>query len=133
MDGPVRVVAGVVVDGGRVLLTRRRPGTHLEGLWEFPGGKVEAGESDAAALVRELREEIGVTVRVDEVFEFVTHAYPERTVALCFYRCRIVEGTPEALDVADVAWVALEDLPGYPLPPADAPLVDRLLAEAAGV
>ena len=113
-----------------MLLTRRRAGTHLAGLWEFPGGKVEAGESDEAALVRELLEEIGVRVRVGRLFERVTHAYPERTVDLCFYRCEVLEGTPEALEVADLAWVPLADLPGYPLPPADAPLVGRLLAEA---
>ena len=132
MAGVLRVVAGILEAEGRVLLTRRRAGTHLAGLWEFPGGKVEAGESDPVALARELREEIGVRVRVGELFEQVTHAYPDRTVALRFYRCEILEGTPEALEVADLAWVPVSELSGYPLPPADAPLVGRLL-EAAGI
>ena len=123
------MVAGILEAEGRVLLTRRRAGTHLAGLWEFPGGKVEAGESDEAALVRELLEEIGVRVRVGRLFERVTHAYPERTVDLASTGVRL-EGTPEALEVADFAWVPLADLPGYPLPPADAPLVGRLLAES---
>lgn len=126
---PVRVVAAIVVREGRVLVTRRPRGTHLEGLWEFPGGKVEPGETDAAALARELREEIDVTVSVGALFERVVHAYPEKTVELLFYRCVLEAGTPRPVEVAEVRWAGADDLEPAGFPPADAHLLDRLRRE----
>lgn len=122
----VRVVAGVILDGRRVLVSRRPEGTHLGGLWEFPGGKVEPGETDAQALIRELHEELGISVRVGEVLEIVQHAYAERAVELVFHRCEIVSGVPRAVEVAEVAWTDVGALDAERFPEADRPLLARL-------
>src|SRR4051812_571287 len=82
------VAAAVVIEGERVLLTQRKVGTHLAGAWEFPGGKVQAGEDPRAALVRELREELGIASVVGEIMEVTFHRYPERSVLLLFYETR---------------------------------------------
>jgi 8-oxo-dGTP diphosphatase len=117
----VLVSAGVLVEGGRVLVTKRKAGSHLEGLWEFPGGKVAPGESPQAALVRELREELGVRVRVGRPIDVTHHAYPEREVLLLFFSVEREVGSPDPspLDVADLAWVGPEGLGALSFPPAD--------------
>ena len=133
MTGPrVRklVVAGLIIgDDHRILITQRRADQELPLLWEFPGGKVEAGESPVAALVRELGEEIGVTVAVGRIWEVLFHAYPAFDLVMLVYVCRIVEGIPRAVEVADLAWVAAHDLRRWDILPADRPLVDRLGVE----
>ena len=129
MPTRTRVVAAVIVREGRVLVTRRPEGTHLGGKWEFPGGKVEAGEDDAAALRRELREETGVEVRVGALLERVLHDYPDKHVELLFHRCDIVEGEPEPIEVAEVAWADAATLRTFDFPPADASLIERLVRE----
>jgi 8-oxo-dGTP diphosphatase len=123
------VVAGLIVgDDGRILITQRRADQSLGGQWEFPGGKVEPGEAPVAALVRELGEEIGVTVAVGRIWEVLFHAYPEFDLVMLVYVCRI-NGSPRAVEVADLAWVAAADLPAWDILPADRPLVERLRAE----
>ncbi len=125
---PVVVAAAVVIDRGRVLLTRRRDDQHLAGMWEFPGGKLEDDESPTEALVRECREECGIEVGVGRVLDVTFHRYPERTVLILFYRCTLESGLVQNLEVADHAWVAPGDLEQYDLPPADQPVVARILA-----
>jgi 8-oxo-dGTP diphosphatase len=123
------VVAGLIVgDDGRILITQRRADQSLGGQWEFPGGKVEPGEAPVAALVRELGEEIGVTVAVGRIWEVLFHAYPEFDLVMLVYVCRI-NGSPRAVEVADLAWVAAADLPAWDILPADRPLVERLRVE----
>ncbi len=122
----VLVAAGVIQEAGRVLVSKRLAGTHLAGLWEFPGGKVEDGEAPEAALVRELREELGIEVRVDSVMDVVFHAYPEKSVLLIFYRCTRLAGEPRDLEVAGHRWVPLADLRDEEFPPADVRLLARL-------
>jgi 8-oxo-dGTP diphosphatase len=122
----VRVVAAIVERDGRFLLTRRQRGTHLEGLWEFPGGKIDGGETDGQALVREMREELDVEAVVGELELQTTHAYPERTVALFFYRCTL-RGEPRPVLGQQMRWVTREELETLGLPPADDELVRRLL------
>ncbi len=125
------VVAAAVVregPGARVLLTQRLAGAHLEGLWEFPGGKVEDGEDPQHAVVRECREEIALELVVEDVLDVAWHRYREKDVLLLFYDCRIVGGALAHLGVADSAWVEPEDLDGYELPPPDARLVAKLKA-----
>lgn len=126
----VVVAAAVVFQDGRVLLTRRRDDQHLRGLWEFPGGKVEAGESPEAAVVRECREEVGIDIRVERILEVTHHVYPEKEVLLLFYRCSLVGGEVQHLEVADHAWVRPDALDQYELPPADGPVV-AAIAELA--
>lgn len=123
---PVLVAAAVVIRDGRVLLTQRHADRHLGGLWEFPGGKLEKGESPEEALVRECREECGIEVAVHEVLDVTHHRYPEKDVLLLFYRCELREGQVRHLQVADHAWVAPQDLDRYALPPADQRVVERI-------
>jgi len=129
---PVQVAAALIVRGGRYLLTRRRADVHLGGLWEFPGGKREPGESLEDCLRRELREELGIEIADPVLFRVVRHDYAEKTVELHFFRCAIRAGRPQPLGCADLRWVAPEELAQFPLPPADRPLVDALCAEGSG-
>jgi 8-oxo-dGTP diphosphatase len=124
----VVVAAAVIIRVGRVLLTRRAEGQHLAGLWEFPGGKLEDGESPEEALVRECQEECGIEVAVAEILEVTHHRYPEKEVLLLFYRCELRSGEVRHLHVADHAWVAPADLGDYSLPPADEGVVARIQA-----
>jgi 8-oxo-dGTP diphosphatase len=123
------VVAGLIVDGDRVLITQRRADQSLPLQWEFPGGKVEPGEAPVAALVRELVEEIGVVVEVGEIWDVLFHAYPAFDLVMLVYACRISDGEPRAVEVADVAWVAVDELRAWDILPADRPLVERLSVE----
>jgi 8-oxo-dGTP diphosphatase len=125
------VVAGLIVgDDGRVLITRRRDDQPLGGQWEFPGGKLEAGETPTAGLARELREELGVEVVVGRVWEVLHHAYPDFDLLMIVYRCRLAPAAaPRAVEVAALAWCRPAELGDYAILPADAPLVDRLRVE----
>ena len=123
----IEVTAALVRDAaGRYLIAQRRRGSHLEGLWEFPGGKLEAGESHEAGLRRELREELGAEFAVDGLVETVRWEYPDRTIVLHFYDCRVASGTVEPREAQEMRWVAPEELPGYEFPPADRTLIERL-------
>lgn len=123
----VVVAAAVVRDGERLLLTRRPSGTHLAGLWEFPGGKLEPGESPEAALVRECREECGIDVIVEDVLDVAFHRYPTKDVLLLFYACRLGAAREvEHIEVVDHAWVLPSELRSYELPPPDERLVTKL-------
>lgn len=126
----VIVAAGILVEGRRVLLSQRKAGTHLEGMWEFPGGKVEAGEDPKSALVRELREEIGVDVTVGDIVEVTFHRYDEaeKAVLLLFYEVTRRPGSaqPQALDVAAVKWAGPNDLAPEAFPPADVDVLRKV-------
>ena len=122
------VVAALVREQGRVLMSRRRPDQPMPNLWEFPGGKVEPGEHPEAALVRELREELGCDIAVDRIHEVVFHAYADFDLYMLVYAGRIVAGTPRAIEVAEVAWVDEKKLPELELLPADYPLARKLAA-----
>ncbi len=124
----IRVAAGLVFRKGKVLVARRYADAHLGGLWEFPGGKLEPGETFEQCLERELVEELGIVVRVEELMETLTHEYPEKTVHLRFYRCSWLKNEPEALGCAEFAWIRREELEIYPFPAADARLLERLRA-----
>lgn len=124
------VVAGLIIgDDGRVLITQRRADQSLPLQWEFPGGKVEPGEAPVAALVRELREEIGVEVAVGRIWDVLFHAYPAFDLVMLVYACRIVDGEPRTVEVADLRWVLPGELPSWDILPADRPLVQRLVDE----
>lgn len=125
------VVAGIVWRNAEVLVAQRPPGKHLAGLWEFPGGKIEPGESPERALRREIEEELGILVEVIALRRDVTHAYPERTVRLRFYDCRFVGGEARNLGVADHRWLAPRHLGTLPFPDADRELIDELVTRGS--
>ncbi|HXT13351.1 MAG TPA: 8-oxo-dGTP diphosphatase MutT [Candidatus Angelobacter sp.] len=122
----VEVSAGLVFRSGKLLITQRHQDAHLGGLWEFPGGKREPNETFEQCLVRELREELGIEVEVGELVESLTHAYPEKTVTLKFFRCRLKQGEPRAIDCLDLRWVSVGELRNYEFPAADARLLEML-------
>ena len=119
------VVAAVLERGGRVMLCQRLPDVHSALKWEFPGGKLEPGESPEAALARELREELGIRVAVGRVKDVVLHRYPDRDVLVLFYGCALVEGEPETLECNAIAWATPAALSGYDLAGADLAFVKR--------
>jgi 8-oxo-dGTP diphosphatase len=121
------VTAAVVERGGTFLVTRRLRGTHLEGLWEFPGGKCENGESHEGCLARELREELGCDGIVGVKLLEVAHDYPDRTIELHFFDCDLV-GEPQPLLGQEIRWVAAAELPALDFPPADEALIQMLRA-----
>ena len=128
----VEVVAALVQDEkGRYLITQRRKGSHLAGLWEFPGGKREADESLEEALRRELAEELSARFAVGQRVETVRWEYPERTIVIHFYRCRLESGTIEPREDQAMAWVAPDRLSDFDFPPADRDVIARLRAGAS--
>jgi len=129
---PVLVVAAVCIDGDRVLLTQRPAGTHLAGAWEFPGGKMEPGESPEEALVREMREECGVEVAVGEALDVTYWRYPTKSVLLLFYEARITEGEVRHLGVAAHTWATRGELERYEFPPADERVLGRIRERLGG-
>ncbi|MBX3208487.1 MAG: (deoxy)nucleoside triphosphate pyrophosphohydrolase [Labilithrix sp.] len=126
------VAAGVVVERGTVLLSRRKKGTHLAGRWEFPGGKVEAGEDPRAALRRELEEELGILVDVGEICDVTFHRYDDagKAVLLLFFLAVREPGSPDPrpIDVAEVKWAGLDALDPAEFPPADVAVLTKVRA-----
>ncbi len=122
------IVAGVLRRGGRVLICQRAGGRHA-GQWEFPGGKVEAGESEPAALARELREELGIEAEVRGLLLRLRHNYGDGELDLAFYEADIVAGEPENRVFAAIAWERADALAAYPFLEADRPLLRRLAGE----
>ena len=126
-EAMIVVVAAVIEENGAFLVTRRQRGVHLAGLWEFPGGKIDAGETHPAALAREIREELDADVDIGDLVFTVTHAYDDRTVVLYFYRCTL-RGTPRPLLGQELRWVPRADLSTLGFPPADEELIRLLTA-----
>jgi 8-oxo-dGTP diphosphatase len=122
------VAAALVDEEGRVLLAQRPPGKQWAGFWEFPGGKVAAGETPEAALIRELREELAIDVSASCLapFTFASHGYEGFHLLMPLYVCRVWDGHPRAMEGQALAWVAPRDMGRYPMPPADRPLVAML-------
>lgn len=125
----VLVVACALIDpDGRVLLAQRPPDKNMGGLWEFPGGKLEAGETPEETLICELHEELGIAMKEACLapFAFASHAYPDFHLLMPLYVCRRWEGTPRALEHQALKWVRPKDMGSYPMPPADLPLIPML-------
>ena len=132
MPGPstpgtaIDVAAGLVFHRGKLLITQRRAADHLGGLWEFPGGKLDPGETFQGCLARELREELGIEISVGDELEDITHAYPEKTVRLKFFHCKLISGEAKAIHCDALEWVTREELANFQFPGADAQLLQIL-------
>lgn len=127
MRRKIRVVGAMIEQEGKYLITQRPPTASLPLLWEFPGGRVEPGETDEKALARELREEMGIAVRVGERVIHVEHSYPSYDIDFCVYRCELAAGPIQHLRVHDHRWARPDELDGYQFPAADEKTVAKLL------
>jgi 8-oxo-dGTP diphosphatase len=127
----IRVVAAALFDAqGRILIAERLPGSHMAGRWEFPGGKMHAGESEWQALVRELDEELGIEVRSGQRLLEIRHQYPQRNVELAMWRVTDYRGRPHGREGQELRWVAPDALHDHDLLEADRPIVEFLLAQS---
>ncbi len=123
----IRVVAAVIEKDARYLITQRRPTAVLPLLWEFPGGRVEGGETDADALKREVQHRLGVEVDTGQLISFVSHPYERYTVDLYLYECRLLGGEPTEKNVNAFKWVTSTEFDQYPFTPADEISMNKLL------
>jgi 8-oxo-dGTP diphosphatase len=126
---PLLVTAAVLVHRGKILLSRRRENAPYPLLWEFPGGKVESGEDPHDCIIREMREELAIDVKVEGIYEVVYYRYPERAVLVLAYRCQWLSGEIADLEVHEHCWVEPQELLQYDLLPADIPLAERIVRE----
>lgn len=122
----IQVAAGLVFRNGKLLITQRHADAHLGGLWEFPGGKRKPNETFEQCLIRELREELGIEVSVGKMLESVAHDYPDKTVHLKFFMCRLERGEPQPLGCRAFKWIGPEELKEHDFPAADARLLAKL-------
>jgi len=133
MSDIVEVSAALIRDAdGRYLITQRRQGSHLAGCWEFPGGKVEAGETPAACLRRELTEELSAAFAVGDLVQTIRWDYPDRTIILHFFACRLESGEIAPRERQAMKWVEPSRLVDHEFPPADRELIERLRREGVG-
>lgn len=124
----VTVVCALIERQDRLLVAKRAPGKSMPGLWEFPGGKIQDGETPEDAIVREIREELGCNVRPIQSLPAHTHAYPELTVTLVPYVCDVIDGEPRALEHAQLRWASKKELRELEWAAADVPILERYLA-----
>ena len=125
----IRVVAALVERDGRYLITQRRENAVLPLLWDFPGGRVEDGESDEAALAREVAERLGASVEVGQLISFVNHPYEKYAVDLFLYECRLLSDDLHCRAVKDYAWVSSKEMETYSFTPVDEASMSKLLGE----
>ncbi|CAM3707633.1 (deoxy)nucleoside triphosphate pyrophosphohydrolase [Elizabethkingia occulta] len=124
--GTIRVVCGVIFNEGRILLCRRKPEKSLGGYWEFPGGKIEVGETEEESLVRELQEELGIKVDIGKYFKTVVHNYDTFTIELVAYICRSEQSVCVLTDHDEYKWVEKSELLNWKLAAADIPIAKEL-------
>lgn len=128
---PVEVACAVIRKEGKILITRRKKGDHLGGLWEFPGGKRLAGESLGACLEREIFEELRIRIKPVRFLKRIDYAYPEKKVSLYFYECQILEGRPWPYGCRELCWISPFEIPRFSFPPADEALLNLLAPHAS--
>lgn len=133
MDQMIQVSAGILIRDNKVLLAKRPAGKHLAGYWEFPGGKVEPGESPEESLAREFKEEFGVEVLVNGLFHINIHSYPGKKVRLISFLVMHKRGDFMLHEHEEIAWAELKELLNFPLSPADIPVAEKLVANPGAV
>ena len=122
-----QVTAGLIRHQGCLLIARRPAGKHLAGLWEFPGGKQEEGETLEECLVRELKEELGLEIVVGELFMSVEYEYETKFITLHCFQCSLLQGTPAGLEGQETHWVRMDELKGFVFTPPDQKVIEKLL------
>ncbi|MFC1867522.1 8-oxo-dGTP diphosphatase MutT [Thermodesulfobacteriota bacterium] len=122
----IHVTAGLIWRDGMLLITRRPEGSHLEGLWEFPGGKQEAHETLPACLEREIKEELGMDIRVDKHLLTLQHEYDTKLVTLHLFKCSGLKGSPKAMEGQEIKWIDPCDLQQYRFPPPDQKIINEM-------
>jgi len=120
------VVAGIIRHNGQYLITKRFDNAHLGGMWEFPGGKIMKGESEKIALKRELKEEVGIDCSVGKLVYETSYHYPDISIKIKFYQCKLLSGEPQPLECAAVKWIEPSELSQYEFPPSDIKLIKML-------
>ena len=128
----VKVTAGVIIDNGKVLITRRAPKERFAGGWEFPGGKIEINETPQECLARELKEELNIKVTVDKLCTEINHDYDHISINLAAYYCNIIDGVIEISVHDKYKWIDISDLLTYDLLPADIPIAKKVMEEYHG-
>ncbi len=125
----IKVTAAIIEDKGRILIARRKQGKALEGKWEFPGGKLKKGEKPEECIKREIKEELGLEIEVEELFFENIHKYPAKTIKLITFKARKIKGNIHLIDHDKIAWVKPEELANYDLSPADIPVAQKITAQ----
>ena len=125
----ITVTAAIIQQDGKILITERPEGTHLEGMWEFPGGKKEEAETLEQCIVREIREELGIQVKPERLLLSISHEYETKIVDLHVYECVIIYGIPAPLEGQDMKWIKPHELPAFAFPPPDLKIIDFLCQE----
>lgn len=123
------VTAAAMIRDGKVLIAQREAGSHQEFKWEFPGGKLEAGETPEECIVREIKEELDLNIEVLDIYKVVKFDYKDKDILLLCYLCKVVSGEGRKLECNDFRWVTREELPGFEFVPADLPIVDKLMKD----
>jgi len=129
LTNEIHVVGAVIIEDGLVLCAQRGQDQNLAGLWEFPGGKIEPGESPTAALEREIAEELGCIIEVGDLITTTTHEYEFGIINLTTFYCRLISGTPTTSEHASIRWLRPEELLAIEWAPADVPAVQRIRAD----
>ena len=127
----ITVTAAIIWQNGKILITKRPEGTHLEGLWEFPGGKKEESETLEECIVREIKEELGIKVRPEKRLLTVNHEYKTKIVDLHIFECTLVNGLPVPMEGQDMKWVRPHDMAGYSFPPPDIEVIEFISRHSA--
>jgi 8-oxo-dGTP diphosphatase len=120
------VCAAITYKGDKILIAQRGKGTHLEFQWEFPGGKIEEGESPEECIVRELKEELDIDVSVKNVFDVVFHKFADKNILLIDYECEYISGEPKPIECNDFRWISIEEMDSYNFTEADREIVEKL-------
>jgi 8-oxo-dGTP diphosphatase len=121
------VTAAAIIRDGKVLIAQRQPGSHMEYMWEFPGGKLEPDETPEECIIREIKEEMDIDIEAVDIYKVVKFNYEEKDILLLCYLCRIIKGDGKALECNDFRWVTKDELPGFDFVPADLPIVEKLI------
>ena len=121
------VTAALIRKGNQILIAQRKQGSHLALKWEFPGGKLASNETPEEGLVREIEEELGITIKVSDIYKVVAHNYPGKKVLLLCYECEYLRGEVKAIDCNDFKWIKPAELLQFDMAPADLPIVEKIL------